>query len=310
MEAERLFKVASTFEEKMDALKQMLRSIPKHKGTEKMQADIKRRIGRLRKESQKKKSTFSQKSFDYVPREGAGQVVLCGPPNAGKSQLLVTLTHANAQVADYPFTTRLPQPGMMAYEDIQIQLVDSPPLSPRSMEAWQTVLIRNSDVALVIVDVTDSDLLEQTEFLLDYFQEKEISLSRGRPHLLFLGNKVDRVQGKENWQAWQELYQDRFQSSPICALVRDSLEDLRSAIFRLLAIIRVYTKAPGQRQESNGVPYVLKQGSTILDAASTIHKDLGQGFKFARVWRKTCLQGQMVERTHILKDRDLVEIHT
>ena len=148
-QAEQKFKSASSIPQKIGALEEMMRVIPKHKGTEKMQADLKRRLSRLRKESQKKKSTASQKPFYQIEREGAGQIIFCGPPNSGKSQLLASLTHAEPEVGDYPFTTRVPQPGMMPYEDIQIQLVDAPPLSRQFLEPWQLAMIRQADVGVL-----------------------------------------------------------------------------------------------------------------------------------------------------------------
>ena len=158
LQAEQKFKGASSHPEKVEALEEMLRTIPKHKGTEKMQADIKRRLSRLRKEALKKKSTASQKLFHYVEKEGAGQVVLCGPPNSGKSQLLENLTHAEPKVANYPYTTQRPLPGMMAYEDIQIQLVDTPPLDPETLEPWQLAMIKQADAVLLLFDVNDPNL--------------------------------------------------------------------------------------------------------------------------------------------------------
>ena len=288
----------------------MLSTIPKHKGTEKMQADIKRRLSRLRKESQRKKSVGSQKPAYHVDREGAGQVVLCGPANSGKSQLLANLTHAAPEVANYPFTTRLPQPGMMPYEDIQIQLVDTPPLSPEFLEPWQLAMIEQADLAMLIFDINDSNLLEQTEFVLGRLEERGIRLDgTGTPRVLILGNKIDRPRGKENFAAWQELYQDRFQAEPFCALSAQDLTAMRRRIFDLLEIVRIYTKAPGKKPEESPTPYVLKKGSTVLDAAAAIHKDLVGHLKFARLWGKTKFEGQMVERGYVLQDGDLVEIH-
>ena len=310
-QAEQKFKSASSIPKKIEALEEMLRTIPKHKGTEKMQADLKRRLSQLRKESQKKKSTASQKPFFYIEREGAGQVVLCGPPNSGKSQLLASLTHAAPEVADYPFTTRVPQPGMMAYEDIQIQLVDTLPLSPQSLEAWQLAMIKQADLALLLFDVNDPDLLEQTEFVLSALEKKGISLDgTSPPEVVVLGNKTDLSGGRENFKAWQELYRERFQAEPFSALLEGDLVQIRKRIFHLLRIVRIYTKAPGKKPEENPSPYVLEKGSTIQDAAVTVHKDLGESFKFARVWGRTKFEGQMVERSYVLEDGDLVEIHT
>jgi uncharacterized protein len=310
MAAEERFKKSVTPQEKLDALEEMLRTIPKHKGTEKMQADIKRRISQFRKETQKKKGAASQRPFWYIEREGAGQVILCGPPNSGKSQLLVSLTQVEAEVADYPFTTRAPQPGMMRFEDIQVQIIDSPPLSPVMLEPWQLALITHADIALLVFDVNDPDLLEQTDFVLKTFREKGIRLSGDAdPRVFVLGNKADLPGGEGNLQAWQELYEGQFQAVPFSALADGQVRDLKSKLFELLGIVRVYTKAPGKKPEENPTPYVLKKGSTVMDAAAHIHKDLADNLKFARIWGKHKFDGQMVERSYVLEDGDLIEIH-
>ncbi|MCZ6486519.1 MAG: TGS domain-containing protein [Acidobacteria bacterium] len=310
LQAEQKFKSASSYPEKIESLEEMLRTIPKHKGTEKMQADIKRRLSRLRKEAQKKKPTASQKPFQYVEKEGAGQVVLCGPPNSGKSQLLENLTHAEPKVANYPYTTQKTLPGMMTYQDIQIQLVDTPPLDPETLEPWQLAMIKQADAVLLLFDVNDPNLLMQTEFVLTAFKDREIFLTgrQGSP-VIVLGNKVDGPQGKENFSAWQELYQEKFQAEPFSALSDEYLSKIPERLFRFLDIVRVYTKAPGKKPLQNSTPYVLKRGSTLLDVAAAVHKDVASNFKFARVWGKASFDGQMVERSYLLEDGDLVEIH-
>jgi hypothetical protein len=308
-EAEEKFKKASATPEKITALQEMLRAIPKHKGTEKMQADIKRRLSRLRKESKKKKSPASQRPSYYVEREGAGQVILCGPPNGGKSQFLDRLTHAEPEVADYPYTTRQPLAGMMSYQDLMIQLVDTPPLAPEMLESWQLAMIEQTDAALLIFDVNDAALLEQTEFIVKIFEDRRISLSGQRPRFIILGNKIDTPDGKSNLAAWQELYQAQFPAEPISALSDICLDQLRQRLFDVLEIVRVYTKAPGKKPAENPTPYVLKRGSTIVDVARTVHKDIAQNFKFARVWGKTRFEGQRVERSYVVEDGDLVELH-
>ena len=309
--AEEDFKRAATSADKLKTLEEMLRTIPKHKGTEKMQADIKRRISRLRKESAKKKSVVVQRPHWYVEREGAGQVVLCGPPNGGKSQLLANLTNVEPEVADYPFTTRTTLPGMMPVLDIQIQLVDTPPLAADLVEPWQLAMIQQADIALVVFDVNDPELLEQTEFILEQLSSRQIRLQGDqRPHVLVLGNKTDRPQGQENFTAWEELYRERFRPQAFSAQSEAHLEALRSQLFDTLGIVRVYTKAPGKKPEKNPTPYVLQKGCTVLDAAASVHKDLVSRFKFARIWGKTKFDGQMVEREYQLEDGDLIEIHT
>lgn len=310
LEAEERFKEASTPREKLEALEEMLRTIPKHKGTEKLQADIKRRLSAARKEIQKKRVTHTQKPVWQIDREGAGQVALCGPPNSGKSELFTRLSGVAAEVADYPFTTRLPQPGMMPFEDIQIQLVDLPPLAPESLEPWQLGLIQQSDVALLLFDVNDPHLLEQTEFVYKTFDERGLwSSEPKRPRTVILGNKVDKAQGSENFEAWMELYGHLFQAEPFAALSSEQCSSLRRRLFELLDVVRVYTRAPGEKPDPNATPFILRRGSTVLEAAAAIHKDLAQNFRFARIWGRTKFDGQMVERSHVLEDGDWLEVH-
>jgi ribosome-interacting GTPase 1 len=310
-EAEERFKQASTQEDKIEALEEMLRLIPKHKGTEKMQADIKKRLAKQRKRAPAKKGT-TQHPFYFVEREGIGQALLCGPPNSGKSLLLDLLTHATPEVAPYPFTTRVPLAGMMPFEDVQIQLVDMPPLSPDTFEAWMTLMIQQCDIAVLVFDVNDPDILDQTEFVLDRLAERDIDLSRpgDKPKLLVLGSKLDDPDAEQNLEVWQELYEARFKAQPFSAKSEDNLQWLKAELFRLLDVVRVYTKRPGKALEKDSAPFVLKRGSTVLDAARAVHKDLADSFKYARIWGDTRYEGQMVERTHPVEDGDLIEVHT
>ncbi len=309
-DAEERFKKASTSEEKVAALEEMLRVIPKHKGTEKMQAELKRRLSKARKESAKKGPASSQRPVYQIPREGAGQVVLSGPPNSGKSQLLELMTSAHPEVADYPFTTRIPLAGMMPFEDIQIQLVDTPPLAPETFENWQLAMIEHSDITLLLFDVNDPLLLDQTEFVLKKLAGRPIELSEtAQPKVFVLGNKVDQPGGRDNFAAWVDLYRGQFQAHPVSVLREDDRNTWRRRLFDELEVVRVYTKRPGHAVEKDATPYVLDRGATILDAAAAVHKELADSFKFARVWGKTLFDGQMVERTHVMEDGDVVEIH-
>jgi ribosome-interacting GTPase 1 len=310
-DAEEKFKRSESTDEKVSALEEMLRVIPKHKGTEKMQADLKRRLSKLRKTHQKEKASGAQrKPFHYIEKEGIGRVVFCGPPNGGKSCFLSRLTHAEPEVADFPFTTRAPLPGMMSFEDVQIQLVDTPPIAPETLEPWLLAMVENADIAVLVFDVTDPFLLEQTEFILARFEERGIELStNNRPRVVILGNKVDRAGGAENFRAWKELFEEQFLPVPFSTVSEEQLSDLRKELFELLQVVRVYTKAPGAKRDAEARPYVLKQGSTVVEAANAVHKDLASGFKYARIWGREKYDGQMVERDYVLQDGDLLEVH-
>lgn len=311
LDAEERFKKASKHEEKLAALEEMLRLIPKHKGTEKMQADLKRRLSRFRKQAAEKKSSASaQRPFHYVEREGAGRAVLAGPPNSGKSDLLSRLTSARPDVADYPFVTRAPQPGMMKFEDVQIQLVDTPPLAPEILEPWQMAMLEQSDVVVLLFDVQDPLLLDQTDYLLSLLDERGLSARiDSTPPVLVLGNKTDLPGGTENFRAWRELFAGRIDPAPFSARNSDRLDWFRKMVFELLDVVRVYTKAPGKKVEEDQKPFVLRRGSTVLEAAAAVHKELAENFAFARIWAAGKYDGQMVERDYVLEDGDLLEIH-
>ncbi len=317
LEAERRFKAAQTSSEKLDALEGMLATIPKHKGTEKMQADIKRRISKIRSEMQHKGGPARGAAVPRVERQGAGQVVLVGAPNTGKSLLVRKLTHAMPEVADYPFTTRLPCPGMMLFEDIQIQLIDLPPIHPEFSESWLPQVIRYADAALLVIDLSAPDLLDEIETTVAQLEKSRIrlrdQLTPDQPGFvtlptLLVANKRDFAEAQENCAVLEELYRDRFPIISVSAESGAGLEELKRAIFTRLDILRVYTKVPGKKPDYTA-PYVLRRGATIVTLAERIHKDFAQSLKFARVWGHGKFEGQMVQHDYVLTDRDVVELH-
>ena len=113
LKAEEAYRRATTVDEELKCLQVMLQEIPKHKGTDHLQAQLKTKISKAKKELQSDKRTGKKTRGIRIPRQGAGTAILMGGPNAGKSQLLATLTRAAPQVAEYPFTTHVPMPGMM-----------------------------------------------------------------------------------------------------------------------------------------------------------------------------------------------------
>ena len=189
--AEQAYKQAQTHQDRIAALEQMMATVPKHKGTEKLQADIKRRLSQERKESQKKGGAHAAPAW-LIKREGAGQVVLIGPPNSGKSRLLSALTHARPEVADYPFTTRMPVPGMMFFENVPIQLVDLPPISPEFTEQWLPQVIRTANFGVLIIDPNDPGVLDEIECVLG-----KLEAWRSPTPRLLVGNKLDAAGAEE-----------------------------------------------------------------------------------------------------------------
>ncbi len=318
--AEKRYREAKTPLEKIQALEEMLAVIPKHKGTDHLVGDLRRRIARHKAEAQKKSP--GGKGFSlWVEREGAGQAVLLGLPNVGKSLLLRRLTHAQPEVAPYPFTTRRPLPGMVEFENIQIQLVDLPPLSPEHKDSWILPLIRSADVILLVVDLSRSDVLEQVPTLEALLDKAKISLGkRASPHIpgepgrvlkraLLVGNKYDVEGAEEAFAILKELYRERFPVLAVSSQEGTHLEDLRRKIYEALEVVRVYTKAPG-KDPSLDDPVVLPKGSTIVDVGASIHKDFAEKLKFARVWGPGKFQGQRVPRDYVVQEGDIIEFHT
>lgn len=304
LDAEREYKAAATHAEKIAALERMLATIPKHKGTEKLQADLRRRLSQARKEGQKKGGAAHAQPFYLVEKEGAGQVALLGPPNSGKSLLVATLTNARPDVADYPFTTRFPTPGMMRWEDVQIQLVDLPPVAAEYMEPWIPQALRTATASVLLVDVNDAAVLEQMEFILSLVERWRVA-----PPKLLVGNKVDLPGGEDNFAALQDLYGERFRCLPVSVLTGRNLDGFARAVFEMLELVRVYTKAPGKPADLRS-PFVLKRGGTVEDAARLVHKDFAEKLKFARLYRiDGDRDGMMVERAHVVRDRDILEFH-
>lgn len=301
--AEDEYRHAESAQDKIAALEKMFAALPKHKGTEKMQADIRRRLSQARKESQKKGAAHAA-PFYLVPREGAGQVVLLGPANSGKSSLVRALTHARPEVADFPFTTRMPMPGMMKFENVQIQLVDLPAIAAEFTEPWTPQVVRNSNTSVLVVDVNDPGDLEEIEFIEQSLVEWHLPSPR-----LLVGNKIDGPGGPENFAALEDLYRDRYRCLPVSTSTGEGLGQFARSVFDLLSLVRVYTKAPGKKADLSA-PYTLKRGSTVLDAAFHVHKDFAEHLKFARLFRKEGVRdGLMVERQHVIEDEDILEFH-
>ena len=314
-EAEKRYRLAGTPEEKLAILEEMLSIMPKHKGTDKLQADLKGRISKLKKQEPK---SGGKRVFAYnIKPEGAGQVVLIGAPNSGKSSLVRALTRAEPEVADYPHTTREPLAGMAVFEDIQIQLVDLPPLSDEYVEPWVFDLIRRSDMLLILLDLTD-DPLHQLEKLEEMLNSKKIFLEGGLPpeqglvrltkRNLLAAGKYDDPQAEETLELFLEMLEGKRPVVPVSVQRADNLELLPKLLFENLSVIRAYTKVAGKPAEKK--PFILPQGATVLDLAEKVHKDLAGRFKYARLWSGDNSEGLPVQRDYLLHDGDIIQIHT
>lgn len=314
--AEQRYRQAASDVDRLAALQEMLAAIPKHKGTEKMQADLKRRLSQLRKDQQKSGHAKGPDPF-HIPRSGAGQVVLIGAPNTGKSSLLAATTRAAAKIADYPFTTTVPQPGMWHRDDIQIELIDTPPVAPDGVPAGLSGTIRNADLVCIVAEANEAGL-EEVETVLEVLRSRGLtlrtvtcqSLPKGDPGLrcgLIVANKCD-LAAFEDIDALRQLYADQLEVVPVSARSGRGFDQWFHRLRELLGIIRIYSKQPGQPPDHEK-PFALKTGSTVEDLARLIHRDLPASMKFARLWGHGRFEGQQVHKTEPLQDRDIVEIH-
>jgi ribosome-interacting GTPase 1 len=316
--AEARYREAVTNAEKIACLEEMLQIMPKHKGTDHLKADLRKRISKLKNAAQTKKSVSRRDTTFQVPREGAGQVMVAGPANVGKSSLVSALTNARVEVSEAPFTTWEPCTGMMPFRDIQIQLVDTPALNPDFVEPVMMETMRRCDLILLMVDLgTDPDiqyrdalaLLEKQRIVprTHDIQADETGRTAFLPFLV-LANKNDDSASDENLEIFRDLAEVTQPLLGISATTGRHLDELKDALFKCLEIMRVYSKSPGKAADMTE-PFVLKKGSDVQAFANKVHKDFVANLKIARVWGKSVFDGQPVQRTHVLHDGDVVELH-
>lgn len=328
--AEAAFRQAREPRERLECLREMLRTIPKHKGTERLQADIKARIKDLGDEIDVGRRGGGHGGPTLVIRpEGAAQIALIGPPNAGKSLLHARLTASGAHDAPYPFTTQSPLPGMMPYEDVQFQLVDLPAVSSEHPVPWLQATLQSANAALLVIDLSDPGCVEQIAAVQAVLATRRVALSddwqasttapeadtdEGDPFalrlpVLLIANKADRVEDPAGeLETLRELSGVRFPMLAMSAAKGQGVDQLGQLLFRLLQIVRVYTKAPGHAAEKTK-PFTIRRGETVRHVARLVHRDLEHTVRYARVWGHSGFDGQQVGPEHVLADHDVVELH-
>lgn len=339
--AEEAFRAAREPSERLACLKEMLRTIPKHKGTEHLQADIKRRIKQLSEELAGPKKGGRRTGPSYsVHAEGAAQIVLIGPPNSGKSSLHAKLTASHSQVGAWPFTTQLPIPGMLPFEDALLQLIDLPPLAAEHAVPWYVTPLQSADAALLVVDLAEPAGAEQLEFALGWLADKQVTLSPRWPvpiaaadstarggqdsatdaplvednpfrielPTLLIANKRDLDPAPGEVEALEELLGLTLPAIATSVRTGEGLDDIGPFLFRHLGVRRVYTKTPGKPPETDK-PFTVRTGDTVSDVARLVHKDLAESLRFARIWGRDVFDGQQVGPEHPVSDGDIVELH-
>ncbi len=306
--------------EELRCLEEMLRELPKHKGTEKLEAELKQKLSKARKEAQSVGKSGHKGPSTRIPRQGAGTAVLIGGPNAGKSQLLAALTRAQPEIAPYPFTTQTPLPGMMQWEDVYVQLIDTPPITRDYFDASLHGLIRGADVVCLLADMGSDEGIEHLQEVLDRLGATKTRLARcsrlddddvglSFTETLLLPSRIDMEGAGERRQLLDELCPLDFSCYEISAATGQGVDELREAIYLSLDVVRVYSKLPHEKEPDRDRPFTVRRGQTLLDVAAQVHKDFVENLKFARVWGQGVHDGTVVKGDYVVQDRDIVELH-
>lgn len=291
--AEEKFLLATTDEERIECLEIMIRECPKHKGAEKMLAQLKTRLKKLKQslERQKKSGKSTQKGIKKQPL----QAILIGMPNTGKSTFFKQLTNQETKISPAPYTTFQPILGSYDYEDVNIQLVDSPPI-----QATDTSLSNSADTLLYIIDN------------LEQIKEIEKHIKNPKAEKIIIHTKTDKLNEQEKRKLSATL-KSKFAKYPFFLtsnnIEKIELDKIKQTIFQTFPIIRIYTKEP--RKQASKKPMILKTNSTIEDFAEKILTGMSKKIKKAKVWGPSAkFQGQTQGLDHQLKDKDIVELQT
>lgn len=324
--AEAAYRRARDPNERLECLREMMRTIPKHKGTEHLRADIKTKMKELTDELAGPKRTGARSGpATVIHPEGAAQISLLGPPNTGKSTLHGLLTGSHTHVGPYPFTTQYPEPGMLEHNESQIQLVDLPPISPDHPVPWIANAVQPADGCLLVVDLSHPGCMAEVVDLHDILAGRRVMLTGAwdpgtiprddddpfaiwLPTLL-IANKADQISDVDDeLEVFRELTGYRYPALTLSATTGVGADRVGPWLFRNLGIVRVYTKVPGQ-QADEGRPFTVREGQTVLDVARLVHRDLAARLKYAKVWGPATFDGQQVGPDHAVADGDTLELH-
>jgi len=317
LKAEKWYKSATTTDEKILALERMLAVIPKHKGTDHLRADLRKKLSKLKDAGTQKKSGAAHVDIFHVPRSGSGQIVLIGTPNCGKSSIVAALTNAKVNVADFPFATAAPVPGMAMFEDVKIELVDMPPITADYSAPGQVGTYRNCDMIAIVIDLS-GDVLDQIGVCMDFLESRSLLIDNKTPAHDSQGNALGKkafcictksdIAEAGALDSLKELVEHPLEFVEISVETGEGLDELAAAFFRLLDIIRVYAKPPGKPPDMTD-PFTLPTGSTVTDLAHVVHRQLAEKLKSARIWGSGVHDGQNTQRNHVLNDKDIIELH-
>ncbi len=320
LKAEDEYRHAATTADELKWLEVMLREIPKHKSSEKLQCELKTKISRVKKEIDTERKAGKKSHSVRIPRQGAGTVILLGGPNAGKSSLLKALTRATPEIAPYPFTTHSPLPGMMPWEDVSVQLVDTPPITADYMESYMQGLIRAAELVVLLVDLGSDEGIEGCQAVLERLNSTKTRLARqsslddedlgvSYTRTLIAPNKIDLPDAPTRLELLHELLPLEFPEFVVSTETRTGLDALKQCLYESLDVVRVYSKLPTHKDADFERPFIVRQGSNVLDVAEQVHKDFLENLKFARIWGQGVHDGTVVKGDHVVHDRDIVELH-
>ena len=331
--AEREFRRAQALPEQIDCLQRMLQLIPKHKGTERLQASLKTRLREARLQLAAASNSSRGGQQFRLPRQGAGRIVVIGAANCGKSRLLSELTRATPEVSPWPFTTREPMPGMLICNDVQIQLIDTPPITSGHLEPWMLNLVRTADAALLLLNGSSDDSVQETRQVITELESRKTRLSTVSgfdendfavlrvPTQVVVTHAAD-PDSQLRLQMFQELCDTAL---PVVSLDFDvdrlsSISDrppehelasrdyLMQCTYQLLNIVRVFTRRPGHEPDLRD-PIPLPVGATVEYLALHLHEELFARLTSARVWHHQSAESLTVGRQFVLTDADIVELH-
>jgi ribosome-interacting GTPase 1 len=312
------FRSATTPEDKIKYLEEMMGTIPKHKGTDHLRADLRKKLSKLKSAATSKKTTKKQVSAYHINKEGPGQIIIIGTTNVGKSSLVANQTNADPEVSEVPFTTWTAMPGMMMIDNIQVQVIDTPPISEEYIDPEFLNLIRRVDLLLIMIDL-HAHPVQQLEFVYQKLQENriapkylegQIEVEEFLLHVptLVVVNKFDSEEYEEHYQIFQELLGQEYPMVPVSVKTGYNIDTLKRMIFDKLNVVRVYSKAPGKDVDKTS-PFVVDQGIRLGEFAGKVHKDFEENLKSAKIWGTSAdFPGQMVSRDHVLEDEDIVEL--
>ncbi len=253
------------------------------------------------------------RQFDpfYIPASGDGRIALFGLSNVGKSTLMNEITNTEVEMGDFLHTTRIAQAGTCEYENVHIQLIDLPGFLDFK-EDWfiHTQIFRVSrtcDAILMVLDLS-MNIKKQYEFLLNQLEKaKIIRDGETNQRIAIVATKGDLPNTEKTYTYLKSL--TTYPIYPISIKNKESLDHLKKLLFEFLEVIRIYTKPPGKKVDYTK-PFVLPQGTSVIDIAKRIHSSFPEKLRYARVWGKSVdFDGQQVSKDHLLTDGDVIEMN-